>query len=216
MILQWVEVVIGNSNFTIITDRLLLSKMEHLILSLFLLRIKLELIMYGLGTLMICGEAVLLINVLEIISMAVRDFRMGIIISIRWWVAKLRRLIRSSLIMGEFRLERNCLREIGYGLLSGSCQDITNMGNGLQVEKLISWKVEEMLTILNNLEEVLIVLDLLFIGDLTGLIISTIKLMLRNLYQVQHLLTISIFSVFIGTTRPYIPILIMKQTKFFK
>jgi hypothetical protein len=54
------------------------------------------------------------------------------------------------------------------------------MANGQQADKLISWKAEVMLTILNNLEEDPKHLVQHFTGAQIMLIISITKLMLKN------------------------------------
>lgn len=116
----------------------------------------------------------------------------------------------------ESKLELNYPREIGYGLPSGYYQDITNMENGQQVDKLISWKAEVMLTIQKSLEEEFNLSDQHSIGVQTGNTTSSPKPMLRNHYQVEHSTTISISLVLFGITKLSTPILITKQTKFSK
>jgi hypothetical protein len=75
--------------------------------------------------------------------------------------------------MEESKLELNYQREIGYGLLFGCYQLTMNMVNGQLVEKLISWKAEEMLDILNNSEEDLKLLVLLYTGEVIILLTNT-------------------------------------------
>ena len=167
-------------------------------------------------TTMICGEAALLINVQEIISMVVLDFLMETTTSILLWVEKLLLLIHSSSTMDVFKLELNYQKVIGYGLQYGYYQEIMNMENGQQVDKLISWKAEVMLVILENLEEDLIHLVQLYIGDLIMHIISIIKPMLKNLWMAVLLLMISMYLDFIGTIKHFIPIWTMILIKFCK
>lgn len=83
--------------------------------------------------------------------------------------------------MVEFKFEQSYLKEIGFGPLSGSYQDIMSMENGQQVDRLILCKAEVMLTIQKSLEEELTLLDQPFIGVLIGNIISFQKLMPKNL-----------------------------------
>ena len=82
--------------------------------------------------------------------------------------------------MVELKLELNYLKETGSGQQSGFCLVTTNMANGQQADKLISWKAEVMLTILNNLEEDPKHLVQHFTGAQIMLIISITKLMLKN------------------------------------
>ena len=125
-------------------------------------------------------------------------------------------LTLSPSLTEELKLELSFPREIGYGQLSGAFQDTMSTENGLLVVKSISCKVEETLTIQENLEEDLKLSAQLCIGDLTTSPINTLKLTLKNQAQVHLSLTSSILSVSIGIRIPFIPILILTPTKFFK
>lgn len=125
-------------------------------------------------------------------------------------------LIHSAYNMEEFKLKPNCLKEIGYGQLFGCYQDIMNMVNGQLVDKLISWRAEEMLIIQNNLEEVHKHSAQLCIGDLTTSPINILKQLQRNQHPVEHGLMIFIHMVYIGTAKCYIPMLTLMLIEFYK
>jgi len=118
--------------------------------------------------------------------------------------------------MEELKSKPNYQKEIGYGLLFGPFQDIMSMVNGLLVVKLISWKVEEMLGILDSSEEDLKLSAQLCIGELISSQINTLKLTLKNPQQVELSLMPSTHTVYIGTTKSFILILIMTQIKYYK
>ena len=91
-----------------------------------------------------------------------------------------------------------------------------SMENGLPVVKLISCKAEVMLIIPDSSEEDLILLVLLCIGVLTTSLTNTLKLMLKRVLQVVHLLMISIPTESIGMRNKSTHIWMMIQTKFYK
>ncbi|MFM7852281.1 MAG: hypothetical protein ACKO96_10300 [Flammeovirgaceae bacterium] len=90
------------------------------------------------------------------------------------------------------------------------------MDNGLPVDKLISWKAEETLTILNNLEEDLILLDQLYIGEVTITLINIQKLQNLNQLQAELGLMIFILMVFIGIAKFFIHMLTLMLIEFYK
>jgi hypothetical protein len=91
-----------------------------------------------------------------------------------------------------------------------------NTVNGQQVDRLISWKVEEMLDIQNPLEEAHNLLVQLYIGVLISHQINGKKLMLKNQSKVLLLLTISTSMDCIGTIKFFTLIWTMIQTEFYK
>lgn len=210
------EEVIGSSNSMTIIDQQVLCEMENLISDLCLLRIKLVQILSAMGTLMICGVAVQSISALEIISMDAPDLPMATIISTLLWVPRLPLSTLLVLDMEEFKSKLNYLKVIGFGLLFGYCLNTINMVNGLQVVKLILWRAEAMLIILNLLEEVLKVWLQLCIGVPTTRKTFSLKLMQNILWIQVHSMMISTHSVFIGTKTSFTHMWIMIQTKFFR
>lgn len=87
---------------------------------------------------------------------------------------------------------------------------------GQLVVKSISWKVEVMLDIHNQLVEDHNHLDQLYIGVLIGQRTSLKKLTLSTLILQELWLMISIHMVSIGMTNNFIPTSMMIQKKFFK
>ena len=86
--------------------------------------------------------------------------------------------------MEESKSKQNYLKETGYGQLFGCFQNITNMVNGLQVERSILWKVEVMLIIQRNSVEDLKLLVLHFIGVQITSQTNFPKLMLKSQFKV--------------------------------
>lgn len=115
--------------------------------------------------------------------------------------------------MEELKLKLNYLREIGFGLQSGYCQDTTNTESGLQADKSISCKAEETLAILENSEEDLKLSVQLFTGDQTTSLTSTLRRMLKRASVQAAMLMISTLSVFIGMINSSTLMLMMTATE---
>lgn len=159
------------------------------------------------------GEDLPLICALELTSMDVREEVMEITTSTQSWVANSPLSTHNLWNTEELKLKQSCLREIGFGPQSGCFQETTSTENGPPVARLTSWKAEETLDILKNLEEDPTPSDRLCIGVPTSSPISFRKLMLKQPLPVVLLLTTSILSVSIGTIRSSTPTLITTPTK---
>jgi hypothetical protein len=105
---------------------------------------------------------------------------------------------------------------IGFGQQFGYFQDTMSMVNGQQVDKSISWKVEETLDILNNLEEVHKLSVQHYIGVQIFSQINGKKHMLKNQLMELLWLTISTFMDYIGMTKYFILTWIMIQIEYYK
>jgi hypothetical protein len=117
--------------------------------------------------------------------------------------------------MVRLKLELNYPLEIGFGQLSGCCQNTKLMEFGHQVEKLISWKAE----VTSDTQLQLVVVQKpslqLYIGDLTSQPTNIKKPINLTLYQTVKLLPmISTFSVYTGQKMNYTLMLMIPQTNF--
>lgn len=199
-----------------IIDRRHGYKIPNWILNLFWLRIRLEWKELETGLLMMYGDLLQLINVLQMAFMVVQEHLMGFITSILLWAQNLQLFNHFLSNTAESKSRPNFQKEIGSGPQSGSYQDIINMELGQLVVKSISWKVEVMLDIHNQLVEDHNHLDQLYIGVLIGQRTSLKKLTLSTLILQELWLMISIHMVSIGMTNNFIPTSMMIQKKFFK
>lgn len=119
----------------------------------------------------------------------------------------------SSSYTEELKSEPNYPKETGSGPPSGAIPNMKSMGDGRQVVRSTSWKVEGILAILNSSEEALKLQDLHYIGVLTTHRTNTRRLMYRRALALGLTLTISIPMVSTGTIRFFIPTSTTIQTE---